>query len=162
MLKNGFLTEGHVAFHQIDSMNIMHHSQYIYCLEEARLDFAGQLLGMDGNWFENRNIYLPLSRIYCKYINSMVFDTKYKILTKVLIKDRCQLIFFNEIYSMDFNIKFLMASTEHIFLNADRKMLFHVPEEFGRALEKVKKDFPHYLIDNSEIQIFRRHKCTNI
>ena len=61
-----------VQYYETDKMGIVHHSNYIRWMEEARVDFLDQL-GWGFEKLEEMGIVSPVSAIQCRYKFSAVF-----------------------------------------------------------------------------------------
>lgn len=61
-----------VHYYETDKMGIVHHSNYIKWMEEARIDFLEQI-GWDFDKLEASGIVSPVLSIDCKYRMSTVF-----------------------------------------------------------------------------------------
>ena len=62
-----------VNYHQVDQMGIVHHAQYAYFLEQARIDWLHHL-GVSYASLENKQILLPLTEISIAYKRPLRFD----------------------------------------------------------------------------------------
>ncbi|MBE5883650.1 MAG: acyl-CoA thioesterase [Lachnospiraceae bacterium] len=61
-----------VQYYETDKMGIVHHSNYIRWMEEARIDFLSQL-GWAYEKLEDMGIISPVTAVECKYKVSTVF-----------------------------------------------------------------------------------------
>jgi len=61
-----------VQYYETDKMGIVHHSNYIKWMEEARIDFLEQI-GWDFDKLEASGVVSPVLSIDCKYRMSTVF-----------------------------------------------------------------------------------------
>ena len=59
--------EREVFYYETDKMGIVHHSNYVKWLEEARNNFMVQI-GYPFDKVENENLMVPVLDVYCKYI----------------------------------------------------------------------------------------------
>lgn len=71
-----------VQYYETDKMGIVHHSNYIRWMEEARIDFLEQL-GWGFDKLEEMGIISPVSAVQCKYKSSTRFPEKINIAVKV-------------------------------------------------------------------------------
>ena len=67
------LYEHRVKYYETDKMGIVHHSNYIRWMEEARIDFLGQI-GWNFRKLEESGIVSPVTAVECKYKVSTLFD----------------------------------------------------------------------------------------
>lgn len=61
-----------VQYYETDKMGIVHHSNYIRWMEEARIDFLSQI-GWAFEKIEESGIASPVIAVDCKYIQSTNF-----------------------------------------------------------------------------------------
>lgn len=73
----------HVFYYETDKMEIVHHSNYIRWMEEARLDYMQQV-GLNYEDMEKNGIIMPVIEISCKYIFSVRFNEAVNIYTELL------------------------------------------------------------------------------
>lgn len=76
--------EHRAQYYETDQMGIIHHSNYIRWMEEARIDFFDQL-GWSYRKMEEEGIVSPVLDVRCQYINMSRFDDR--ICIKVSIKE---------------------------------------------------------------------------
>lgn len=62
-----------VQYYETDRMGVVHHSNYIRWMEEARIDFLAQI-GWDYKTLEEMGIISPVTAIECKYKTSAAFS----------------------------------------------------------------------------------------
>jgi len=62
-----------VQYYETDKMGIVHHSNYIRWMEEARIDFLGQS-GWNYKKLEDMGVISPVTAVDCKYKVSTYFD----------------------------------------------------------------------------------------
>ncbi len=55
-----------VQYYETDKMGIVHHSNYIRWMEEARIDFLSQI-GWDYKKLEDMGVISPVTAVECKY-----------------------------------------------------------------------------------------------
>jgi len=133
-----------VFYYETDKMGIVHHSNYIRWMEEARLDFLQQV-GLDYADMEKNGIIMPVVEVSCKYILSVHYNETVYIYTKPVFFNGIKAVYSYEIYAED-NEKFLATGeSSHCFLdNAKRtpislKKRYTTFYEKGMALLKEKK-----------------------
>jgi len=61
-----------VQYYETDQMGVVHHSNYIRWMEEARIDFLSQI-GWDYKTLEEMGIISPVTAVACKYKTSAAF-----------------------------------------------------------------------------------------
>lgn len=74
--------EHKVQYYETDKMGIVHHSNYIRWMEEARVDFLEQI-GWGFDRLEALGIISPVTGVECKYKVSTKFPERIKITVEV-------------------------------------------------------------------------------
>lgn len=69
-------------YYETDQMRIIHHSNYIRWMEEARIDYFGQI-GISCGKLEEMGIIIPVVSVSCQYRNMVHFDEDVIIEVKV-------------------------------------------------------------------------------
>ena len=65
-----------VHYHQVDQMGIMHHAQYVYALEQSRIEWL-QNQGVSYGDLEKKGILLPVVDITIQYKKPLHFEDMY-------------------------------------------------------------------------------------
>lgn len=73
----------HAQYYETDQMGIIHHSNYIRWMEEARLDFMSQC-GVPYKELEDMGIIIPVLSVSCQYRSMVHFDDCVEIRVKVV------------------------------------------------------------------------------
>lgn len=73
----------HAQYYETDQMGIIHHSNYIRWMEEARLDFMSQC-GVPYKELEDMGIIIPVLSVSCQYRSMVHFDDFVSIRVKVV------------------------------------------------------------------------------
>ncbi len=109
-----------VQYYETDKMGIVHHSNYIRWMEEARIDFLGQI-GWDYKKLEDSGIISPVTAVECKYKCSTMFADLITISVKVQEFKGIKLKLQYEMRRDD--VLVCEGASEHCFLNADGKIM---------------------------------------
>ena len=107
-------------YYETDRMDIVHHSNYVRWLEEARVDFLGQI-GCPFCEIEKRGIVSPVLSVETHYKFPVRFGDEFEV--------RCRLVKFNgcafeldyEIFNVTTGQISCVAHTSHCFTSADLK-----------------------------------------
>ena len=75
--------EHHAKYYETDQMGIIHHSNYVKWMEEARLDLMDQI-GLNYRQMEEMEIISPVLSISVEYHSMVHFDDTVVIQTKLL------------------------------------------------------------------------------
>ena len=79
--------EHHAKYYETDQMGIIHHSNYIKWMEEARMDLMEQI-GLSYKQMEEMEIISPVLSVSCEYHSMVHFDDTVVIETKITKDDR--------------------------------------------------------------------------
>lgn len=117
-----YIYERKINYYETDRMGIVHHSNYIRFLEEARCAFL-ESQNIPYSSFEEQGIMIPVLGVNCSFKHHVTFDDT--ILIDVFVKD------FNGVrLTMGYNITekntglaVLSAETEHCFTDCSLKPL---------------------------------------
>ena len=122
-----------VQYYETDKMGIVHHSNYIRWMEEARMDFLSQI-GWNYKTIEDNGIISPVTSVECKYIKTTAFSDIIQIAVRV-----------EEFKGVKLKLRYEMKRddalvcegySEHCFLNNDGKIINikKTSPEFYKAL----------------------------
>ena len=84
-------------YYETDRMGIVHHSNYIRWMEEARL-FYMKTNGLSYSEMETHGIIMPVVSVSCQYIHSVRFDEPVEIYVKMTAFDGIRASYAYEIY----------------------------------------------------------------
>lgn len=136
------LYEHKVQYYETDKMGIVHHSNYIRWMEEARIDFLSQI-GWDYKKLEDMGIASPVTAVECKYKISTTFADLITIYVEVEEYKGVKLKLKYEMKKDD--VLVCEGHSEHCFLNAEGNIINLKREkpEFHNALTSLvgKSDF---------------------
>ena len=76
MSKKKITIQNKVHYHQVDQMGVMHHAQYVYALEQSRIDCL-QNKGVSYGDLEKKGILLPVVDISIQYKKPLHFEDIY-------------------------------------------------------------------------------------
>lgn len=108
-------------YSETDQMGIIHHSNYIRWLEEARIDFLDQI-GLNYDKLEKERILCPVLSVSCQYRSPVKFHDTVLIFPSVLRFNGIRLSFSYEINDFSSNERRIDAETSHCFVDQN----FHV------------------------------------
>ena len=110
-----------IFYYETDKMGIVHHSNYIRWMEEARLDFLQQV-GLNYEDMERNGIIMPVIEVSCKYIFSVRYNEAVNIYTKPVFFNGIKAVYSYEIYTEGDEKLAASGESSHCFLdNASRK-----------------------------------------
>ena len=129
-----YIYERKINYYETDRMGIVHHSNYIRFLEEARCAFLDNV-DMPYSLLENNGIMIPVLGVQCDFKHHVTFNDT--ILIDVSIKN------FNGVrLTMQYNIKdkktgeeVLIGETKHCFTDKNLKPI-NLKKHFCEFYEK--------------------------
>ena len=127
-----------VQYYETDRMGIVHHSNYVRWMEEARLDFLSRI-GFPYDAMEARGVISPVRAVRCQYKKSCTFGDTVAI--EVSVKDYNGVVL-TVAYDMRNEAGDLLCSaeSEHVFLNREGRILRVARDlpDFHASLEALK------------------------
>ena len=130
-----------INYYETDRMGVVHHSNYIRFLEEARCHFL-KVMNMPFEEFEKRGVTIPVLAVNCEYKHHVTFaDT---ICIRVFVKE------YNGVrLTIGYDVKdkktgkvLIIAETKHCFTNKELRpvnLVKYCPE-FGDIFKKLLKN----------------------
>ena len=134
-----FIYERTINYYETDKMGIVHHSNYIRFLEEARCYYLNHA-NMPFKAFEEKNITIPVLAVNCKYKQHVTFSDT--ILIKVIVKEYngVKLTIGYEVKDKKTGNDVIIAETKHCFTDKNLtpiNLKKHCPE-FSNKFETLK------------------------
>lgn len=129
-----------VKYHETDKMGIVHHSNYVKWLEDARIEYLKHL-GIDFKDFESLGITSPVLSVKCEYKCVCEFSDEVIINCEIKEYSGVKLTFIYEVFNKTKNALSLTGETKHCFVYNNKVCaLKKVNEKFDNILkEKCKK-----------------------
>ena len=121
--------EHHAKYYETDQMGIIHHSNYIKWMEEARMDLMDQI-GLSYKQMEEMEIISPVLSVSCEYHSMVHFDDTVVIETKITR--------YNGI-KMDVEYRMTTGKSSHCFLNRSGR-----PISLKRSYPEIDTKFFEY------------------
>ena len=129
--------ERKINYYETDKMGVVHHSNYIRFLEEARCFFLDKI-NLPFSLLESNGITVPVLSVNCIYKNHATFDDV--LLIKVFIKD-----YSGVRMTINYDVKdkktgktVIIAETKHCFTNKNLKPI---------NLKKLNPEFNKKFLD---------------
>lgn len=117
-------------YHETDQMGVIHHSNYLRWLEEARIFFLDNL-GLSYKKMEEIGIISPVVSIKLDYVKPVHFDDYVLIDMKVIKYTGVKMIFEYVIRDKSTNDVMVRAESSHCFTN-------------GKNVISFKREYPEY------------------
>ena len=108
--------ERRAKYYETDQMGIIHHSNYVKWMEEARMDMMDQI-GLNYKQVEDLEIICPVLEIEVKYVSMVHFDDVVVIETKITNYNGIRLELEYTITDKETGELRTTAKSSHCFLN---------------------------------------------
>lgn len=105
-----------VNYYETDQMAIVHHSNYIRYMEEARIDYLNQM-GLPYNEIEAQGILIPVLAVSCQYRSSVRYGDTVSISVSTTRFNGIKLELSYEIRDKKSNELRAMGASSHCFLD---------------------------------------------
>ncbi|MCI9387004.1 MAG: acyl-CoA thioesterase [Lachnospiraceae bacterium] len=112
----------HAKYYETDQMGIVHHSNYIRWMEEARMDAMSQF-GISYCDMEKDGIISPVVSVNCQYKSMVHFDDTVKIQIRVTKYNGVRLDLAYEMTDMDTGTLRTMGTSTHCFLGREGQVI---------------------------------------
>ena len=109
-----------VAYYETDRMGIVHHSNYIRIMEEARLDFLSQI-GFGYDEMERNGVISPVTAVSGRYKKTTTYPDEISVTVTVSEVSRAVLKLSYEMQVAGTVV--FTGESEHCFLGADGRIL---------------------------------------
>lgn len=136
-----FVYERNINYYETDKMGVVHHSNYIRYMEEARC-FWLENIGMPFSLLEENNITIPVLGVNCTYKYHVTFEDK--IIIKPFIKEYTgvRMTVGYEVKEREKNKLVLIGETKHCFTDKNLKPINlkkYMPEFSNNFQNLLKK-----------------------
>ena len=125
-------------YYETDQMGIIHHSNYIRWMEEARIDMLEQM-GYPYRKVEEKGYISPVPPAECEYKKRVKFDDEVKITVSLQEVGKLKFTLKYDIYNMsEGGVLSACGMTRHCFLNKDGRpvMMNKEMKEFSETMQK--------------------------
>lgn len=122
-------------YYETDKMGIVHHSNYIRWIEEARLDFLQQV-GLSYEDMEKNGIIMPVIEVSCKYIISVHYNEMVNIYTKPIFFNGVKAKYRYEIYTGDNEMLAASGESSHCFLDDTKRTPISLKKRYQEFYER--------------------------
>ena len=127
--------ERRINYYETDKMGVVHHSNYIRFLEEARTRWLEQLdISMEN--IENLGFTIPTLEVYCKYKTHVTSGDTIIIKPKISEYNGVRMTVDYEVINKETKKEVIQAYTKHCFTNINLK-----PVNMKKHNEKINKTF---------------------
>ncbi len=123
--------EREINYYELDGMNVVHHSNYIRYMEEARIHLLDEI-GLPYKKIEDNGIMIPVLEVNYKYKNPARFGDTIVIKASISKFDGIKLEMKYEITNKKTGKLLGIGETKHCFTNSNMRPI---------SLKKVNKEF---------------------
>lgn len=133
--------EHKAQYYETDQMAIIHHSNYIRWMEEARVDAMNQV-GWPMDKIEAMGMVSPVLEINCKYLHMVRFNETVTIKIKLTDAGKVKFHLSYEIANKETGELCVTGESKHCFLHKDGTPVIITRElpEFYEALQELQTD----------------------
>lgn len=135
-----FLYERRVKYYETDRMGIVHHSNYVRFLEEARIDLLRQI-GLPYSRMEEAGVYIPVLGVACSYKQPARFDETLLVESALHAYNGLRFTMTYTVRSAETGCVCCTGSSEHCFTTPDLRplRLHRVNPEWDAIFKKAEK-----------------------
>ncbi len=133
-------------YKEVDSMHVVHHSNHIVWMEEARFAFLKNVIGISYKKIEEMGFYLPIVKIEAKYNRYVKLDEE------LIVRSHCKIVlsgYFEFTYQMvcenELGKIVFKGMTKHVFMDTSYKMKLQVPDYYWEMSFEAQKKFPKFI-----------------
>lgn len=109
-----------VQYYETDAMQIVHHSNYIRWMEEARLDYLNQI-GLAYHQMEEHGIIIPVLSASCEYKIATKYGETVKIFPMIESFNGLKFTVSYRITDLEEKVLHATGTTTHCFLNSQMR-----------------------------------------
>ena len=113
-----FIFERKINYYETDKMGVVHHSNYIRYMEEARCAWL-ESIGMQFSVLEENGVTIPVIGVYCEYKNHVTFDDIITIKPSVMEYTGVRMTIQYDVKDKKTGKTVIIAETKHCFTNKD-------------------------------------------
>ena len=137
--------EHHAKYYETDQMGIIHHSNYIRWMEEARMDLMEQI-GLSYKGMEGMEIISPVLSVSCEYKSMVHFDDTVVIEAKIAEYNGIKMKMEYRMTDKRTGELRSLAVSEHCFLNRSGK-----PISLKRSYPELDTKFFEFYEENEDV-----------
>ena len=114
--------ERRVHYYETDKMGVVHHSNYIRWMEEARVAYLDRI-GAGFAGMEARGVLSPVIGVDCRYLRPCRFDDRIRITVRITEFRGVRLRVSYEMFNETSGELAAAGSSEHCFTDAEGKLI---------------------------------------
>ncbi|KEO82227.1 acyl-CoA thioesterase [Tumebacillus flagellatus] len=149
--ESGFRHTLRVRFHEVDSMQVVHHSMYLQWLEACRWEFARDVLDLGPSDFNELGFALPVVRAQLDYVEPATLDSDILIVMHYLLQEKVMVSFRYRVYDQATGKLIMRARTDHAMMSVEtRKLLIQWPEAWVSRTGRAVEQHPNYFLPDEK------------
>ena len=125
-----------VQYYETDQMGVVHHSNYIRWMEEARIDFLEQA-GIPYHKLEEAGVMVPVLSCSCRFKKPLRFAQSFTVVAQLVEFNGVRFRVEYEIYNGEAKAPAAFGETEHCFANADLKPI-RIEKRYPYIFERMQ------------------------
>jgi acyl-CoA thioester hydrolase len=129
------ITEVHVRFSEVDSMDIVWHGNYVKYIEDGREDF-GNKYGIGYQNFKENGYGVPIVNLEISYKKSLIVGDTVLVKTIYVPTDSAKLVFSFVLTDLKTKKVVCTAKSTQVFLDKDNNMLLIAPKFYQKWKSK--------------------------
>lgn len=129
-----------VQYYETDQMQVVHHSNYIRWMEEARTDYLDSI-GVSYAGMERRGIISPVLTVSCQYHSMTRYGERVRVETRLTEMGSVRYRLSYQIVDAETGELRAAGESSHCFVNPENRVISLKkadPDAFARMLEKVE------------------------
>jgi len=111
--------ERRAYYHETDQMGVIHHSNYLKWMEEARIQFMDEL-GFSYDKMEKLGVISPVASVALEYKKPVLFNETVCVYIKIEVYNGIRLELSYEIRNKETNDLCVLAKSKHCFIKDDK------------------------------------------
>lgn len=137
-------------FSDFDSYGVVHHSNYLRYVEEARISFLKDIFNLNMNDLEKNDIRILVVNLNIKYKSGITDTGEIDIYTQCVAKASGKLLVNFSIETC--NIRGISSGTvELVFINKEKKLYFTYPALIRNSILEAAKKYDSNILNLNEI-----------
>ncbi|MBO6140799.1 MAG: acyl-CoA thioesterase [Ruminococcus sp.] len=134
----------HAYYYETDKMGIVHHSNYVRILEEARVDLMAKA-GLPFTEVEKAGLMIPVLSVSLDYKFPLRFDDEFEVRCRVTDFNGCKFSLKYEVWNLTTDKLTVSATTSHCF--TDDKLM---PVRLKKKFPEIYEIFSQFADDGKE------------
>ncbi|MBL0387459.1 thioesterase family protein [Tumebacillus sp. ITR2] len=144
-VESGFHHPLVVRFHEVDSMQVVHHSMYLQWLEACRWAFARDVLDLTPTGFNELGFALPVVRAQLDYVEPATLESDILIVMHYILQEKVMVSFKYRVYDRTTGKLIMRARTDHAVMSVEtRRLQIQWPDAWLAKTGRAVEQYPHY------------------